>query len=175
LELKLANEQKIIERCQLGDLQAFKMIYQLYRDGLYRTAYRMLGNREDSEDALQMTFVKLYGAINKFRGEAKLSTYIFRILLNVCHDLHRKKKLEESSAYSEPIFHPQNELQLHLDEAIRALPGKMRACFTLFAIEGFKQNEIAEMLGIKIGSVKSHIFQAKEKLKRSLKEELTSI
>jgi RNA polymerase sigma-70 factor (ECF subfamily) len=89
--------------------------------------------------------------------------------------LHRKKKLEESSAYSEPIFHPQNELQLHLDEAIRALPGKMRACFTLFAIEGFKQNEIAEMLGIKIGSVKSHIFQAKEKLKRSLKEELTSI
>lgn len=173
--LKPANEQNIIERCQSGDLQAFKMIYQRHRDGLYRTAYRMLGNREDTEDALQLTFIKLYNAIHKFRGKAKLSTYIFRILFNVCHDLYRKKKLEERFEYHEPIYQPQNELQIHLDEAIRTLPQKMRACFTLFAIEGFKQNEIAEMLDITVGTVKSHIFQAKEKLKQSLKGELASL
>jgi RNA polymerase sigma-70 factor (ECF subfamily) len=172
LEVRLENEQEIIERCQSGDLHAFKIIYQNYRDGLYRTAYRMLGIREDSEDALQLTFIKLYGAINKFRGDAKLSTYIFRILFNVCYDLRRKKKVEENIELNEPIFQPQNELQLHLDEAIRALPEKMRACFMLFAIEGFKQNEIAEMLDVTVGTVKAHIFQAKEKLKKSLKGEL---
>jgi RNA polymerase sigma-70 factor (ECF subfamily) len=175
LEVRLENEQEIIKQCQSGDLHAFKIIYQLYRDGLYRTAYRMLGNREDTEDALQMTFIKLYGAINKFRGEAKLSTYIFRILFNVCHDLHRIKKTGESCENKEPVFHPQNELQIHLDEAICALPDKMRACFMLFAIEGFKQDEIAEMLDVTVGTVKSHIFQAKEKLKQSLKGELAAI
>lgn len=175
MEVRLENEQEIIERCQSGDLRAFKIIYQNYRDGLYRMAYRMLGNREDSEDALQLTFIKLYSAISKFRGEAKLSTYIFRILFNVCHDFHRKKKVEENIEHNEPIFKPQNELQLHLDEAIQVLPEKMRACFTLFAIEGFKQNEIADMLNVTVGTVKAHIFQAKEKLKQSLKGELASI
>jgi len=171
LEVRLENEQEIIGQCQSGDLHAFKIIYQQYRNGLYRTAYRMLGNREDTEDALQMTFMKLYGAINKFRGEAKLSTYIYRILFNVCHDLHRNRRMGEPFKNSEPVFQPQNELQILLDEAIRTLPDKMRACFMLFAIEGFKQDEIANMLNITVGTVKAHIFQAKGKLKQSLKGE----
>lgn len=175
MAVQLENEQVIIEQCLSGDLHAFKRIYQQYYEGLFRTAYRMLGNREDTEDALQMTFMKLYKAISKFRGEAKLSTYIYRILFNVCHDLHRKKKTEDTIEDREPIFIPQNELQIHLDEAIRALPDKMRACFMLFAIEGFKQDEIAQMMDVTVGTVKSHIFQAKEKLKQALKGELAAI
>jgi RNA polymerase sigma-70 factor (ECF subfamily) len=175
LVVQLENEQAIIKKCQSGDLHAFKRIYQQYHDGLYRTAYRMLENREDTEDAIQMTFMKLYKAISKFRGEAKLSTYIYRILFNVCHDLHRKKKQVVNFENSEPIFKPQNELQIHLDEAICTLPDKMRACFMLFAIEGFKQNEIAGMLDVTVGTVKSHIFQAKEKLQQALKGELANI
>lgn len=174
MEVRLENEQEIIERCQSGDLRSFEIIYQTYWDALYRVAFRMLGSREDCEDALQLTFIKLYKAIKKFRGEAKLSTYTFRILLNVCHDLHRKKKVENKSDYEEPIFKPQDELQIQLDEAIQALPIKMRECFILFAIEGFQQNEIAEMLKVTIGTVKAHIFQAKGKLKKSLKGALLS-
>jgi len=172
LEVTLENEKEIIERCQSGDLRAFEEIYQQYRDGLYRSAYRMLNSKEDCEDAVQLTFIKLYRAMKNFRGEAKLSTYVFRILLNVCHDFHRKIKVEEKSGYAEPIFQPQNELQLHLDEAIHALPEKMRECFILFAIEGFKQFEIAEMQSVSIGTVKAHIFQAKEKLKQALEGEV---
>jgi RNA polymerase sigma-70 factor (ECF subfamily) len=169
LEIKLENEQEIINRCQSGDLRSFKIIYQAYWDGLYRVAYRMLGSREDCEDALQLTFIKLYKAIKKFRGESKLSTYTYRILLNVCHDLNRKRNIEKKSEHEEPIFKPQNELQIQLDEAIQSLPIKMRECFILFAVEGFKQDEIAEMLKVTVGTVKAHIFQAKVKLKESLK------
>ena len=172
MEVKLENEKETIERCRSGDLRSFEIIYQQYRDTLYRSAYRMLGSKEDSEDALQLTFIKLYRAIKNFRGEAKLSTYLFRILLNVCHDMHRKKKIEEKFDHQELVFQPQNELQIQMDDAIQALPTKMRACFILFAIEGFKQTEIAEMLSVTLGTVKAHIFQAKEKLKESLKGEL---
>lgn len=172
MDVKLENEQQIIKQCQSGDLRAFEKIYYQYQDGMYRCAYRMLGSKEDSEDAMQLTFIKLYHSIQKFRGEAKLSTYIFRILFNVCYDLRRKKRKTTDINYQEPVFRPQNELELHLDEAIRALPEKMRACFILFAIEGFRQNEIADMLNVTIGTVKAHIFQAKDKLKKSLEGEL---
>ncbi|MBN1406393.1 MAG: RNA polymerase sigma factor [Calditrichaceae bacterium] len=175
MEPQLENEQTIIKQCRSGDLHAFNKIYQQYFDGLYRTAYRMLGNREDADDAIQIAFIKLNKAISNFRSEAKLSTYIYRILFNVCYDLHRKKTVNERIGDREPIFNPQNELQIHLDEAICALPDKMRACFVLFAIEGFKQDEIAEMLDISIGTVKAHIFQAKNKLKQALKGELAAI
>ena len=174
MEVILENEQEIVEQCQSGNLHAFETIYEQYWDALYRVAFRMLGTHEDCEDALQLTFTKMYRAMKNFRGESKLSTYIFRILINVCHDLHRKRRVGNESYNEEPIFQPQNELQIQLDEAIQALPIKMRECFILFAIEGFKQNEIAGMLKVTIGTVKAHIFQAKVKLKESLKGALLS-
>lgn len=166
------NENEIVKRCQSGDLHAFELVYQKYRDSLFRVAFRMLKSKEDCEDALQMTFIRLYKSMNNFRSEAKLSTYIFKILSNVCRDFYRKKRCINTDSQKELIFQPQNELQIHLDEAIQMLPDKMRECFILFAIEGFKQFEIAEMLDITVGTVKAHIFRAKEKLKESLKGEL---
>jgi len=137
----------------------------------------LLGSKEDAEDALQMMFIKLYQNIRHFRGGAKLSTYVYQILLHTCYDLAKAGKRTKSRTLKETdlYYKPQNELQLQLEEAVRQLPAKMKECFILFAIEGFKQFEIAEILGISVGTVKAHIFQAKEKLRNLLREYNTEV
>ena len=166
----LKNEKELVINCQTGDLQSFKRIYDHYREPLYRIAFRMTGAKEDTEDILQMTFIKLFRGIKNFRFESKLSTYLYRILINLCYDFTRQKKDNINTTFEEAdlFYHPQNELQLQLEEAIQFLPYKMRECFILYAIEGFRQEEIAEMLNISVGTVKAHIYGAKRKLKNSL-------
>lgn len=166
----LENETEIIKRCQTGDLRAFELIYMHFKEPLYRTAFRMLGSKEETEDALQTTFIKIYRGIKNFKSESRLSTYLFQILLNVCYDLNRsrKTKIRQSLNGLDLFYRPQNELQLQLEEAIQQLPEKMRECFVLFAIEGFKQQEIAELVNVTVGTVKAHIYQAKVKLRQIL-------
>jgi RNA polymerase sigma-70 factor, ECF subfamily len=172
LFLKLEKEAEIIARCRNGDTDSFRQIYDHFREPLFRVAFRMLGSKEDAEDALQMMFIKLYQNIQHFRGESKLSTYVYRILLHTCYDLRKTVKIQAGQPLQEKdlFYKPQNELQLQLEEAIQQLPDKMKECFILFAVEGFKQFEIAEILKISVGTVKAHIFQAKERLRDLLKE-----
>jgi RNA polymerase sigma-70 factor (ECF subfamily) len=172
LFVKLENESEIIARCCEGEIDSFREIYNHFREPLYRVAFRMIGSKEDAEDALQMMFIKLYQNIKQFRGQSKLSTYLYQILLHTCYDLRRSKKIVTNQPLKETdlFYKPQNELQLQLEEALQQLPDKMKECFVLFAIEGFKQFEIAEIMGISTGTVKAHIFQAKEKLRDLLSE-----
>lgn len=171
---ELKDERKILRRCQKGDLRALEIIYRHYQQPLHRFALRMLGCNEDAEDALQMTFLRLYGKISQFQFNSKFSSYLFRILINICYDLIEKKKrngLQQADCV-ELFYQPANDLQMQLEEAIGSLPERMRECFILFAIEGFKQNEIAEILNLSIGTVKAHIFKAKEKLRFLLSDAL---
>lgn len=164
------NENEIIQRCQLHDLSAYKMIYDRYQQPLLHTALRMLGQQQDAEDAVQTTFLKLYRGIQNYNYSSKFSTYLFRILMNACFDILRKKKrikihtLEEASA----SYHSRHEEKMVLEEAIKALPERMRACFILFAVEELKQNEIAKILNITLGGVKSTIYHAKLRLRTKL-------
>lgn len=163
----LENEDEIVKNCQSGDVRAFEAIYRHLKDSLFGTAFRMLGSTEDAEDALQMTFIKLYHGIMNFKHGSRLSTYVFRILLHVCYDFNRnnKEQVRQPIQENDLYYQPENELQMQLEEAIQQLPEKMRECFVLFAIEGFQQDEIAQMLGVKTGTVKAHLFQAREKLR----------
>jgi RNA polymerase sigma-70 factor (ECF subfamily) len=164
------NENEIIQRCQQHDLSAYKMIYDRYEQPLLHTALRMLGQQQDAEDAVQMTFLKLYRGIQNYNYSSKFSTYFFRILMNVCFDVLRKRKrvkvfpLEEGYA----SYHSRHEERMLLEEAIRALPERMRACFILFAVEELKQSEIAQILNITPGGVKSTIYHAKTRLRAKL-------
>jgi len=151
-------------------VRAYEIIYRRFEQPLLSVGLRMLGRREDAEDAIQMTFLKLFRSIGKFRFDSKFSSYLFRIMLNVCFDLIRKKKDEKNrkQEFDDSSHQPMIELRMQLDEAIGALPQKMRACFVLFAIEELKQEDIAEMLNMRLGTVKAHIFQAKARLRRLL-------
>ena len=134
---------------------------------------RILGQQEDAEDAVQMTFIKLYRGIQKFRYDSKFSTYLFRILMNVCFDqLEKRKKMRMQVLDTANLSHrPRLDLRMDLEEAIDALPEQQKACFVLFAVEEFKQSEIAEIMGLSLGGVKSNIHHAKTRLRAMLSDD----
>jgi len=163
------KDHELIERYQLGEIAAFKEIYQMHSTMLYSIAMRMLGIKEDAEDAMQNCFSKLYRNIGQFKGQAKFSSYLVRILMNCCYDILAKRKKSDLNTDEHVTLDEHNELSLSLEKAIAMLPLKMRECFILFAVEGFKQVEIAEMMEISEGAVKAQVFQAKKKLRKILK------
>lgn len=118
------NERKVIRKCQEHDLGAFKMIYDRYEQPLLRTAFRLLGQQQDAEDAVQTTFLRLFHGIQDFRRDSKFSTYLFRILINTCLDTLEKRKREGARTLQTANLScdPKHELQIHLEEAIAALP-----------------------------------------------------
>lgn len=163
------NEKELLKQCQQGELSAYKNLYERYSTMLYSVAMRMLGKKEDAEDALQNCFIRLYRSSGQFKYESKFSSYLVRILINCCYDVLSKRKNVYDIQTEESPNRPDNDWSLTLESAIQMLPLKMRECFILFAVEGFKQQEIAEMMEISEGAVKAHVFQAKKKLRQILR------
>lgn len=164
------NDETLVRRCQANDMKAYQLIFRQYKQPLLRTAMRMLGDMADAEDAVQMTFLKLHRGIKKFRFQSKFSTYLFRILINTCFDHLKKQKKTDSGFpdYFEPSHSPKPELKHLLEREIDKLPDRMRACFVLFAVEEFRQKDIANILGLSTGTVKANIFHAKSKMRAGL-------
>ena len=164
-------ERETIEACRQGDLGAYERLYRDHWQRLLGVAVRMLGDPAEAEDAVQTAFIRLYRGIGRFRGEAGIGTWLMRILINVCHDALRARKRRFELQPDEPAPAAGPDLRLQLEEAILSLPERMRACFVLYAVEGFPQKEIAEMLRIREGTVKAQVFQAKERLRAILTDE----
>jgi RNA polymerase sigma-70 factor (ECF subfamily) len=160
------NEEQIIEQCRAGDLAGYRQIYDRYSPVLLRTAIRLLGRPQEAEDAVQETFLKLYRGIAGFRRGARFSTYLFQILNNACIDMLRKRKPQSEYADAEMLgVASSHELGHSLTEAVESLPTKMKACFILFAVEEFSQDETAEILGVEVGTVKTNVHRARKKLR----------
>lgn len=157
------EEQVLIKKSQAGDMQAFEQLYYRYNDIIYRSAYLTLHSVEDAKDAVQNVFVRVYKSIGKFRFNSQFKTYLYRILMNVCIDIKKKRSMHFLP--QEQIEMSKNDSRLDLEKAISCLPDRMRECFILFAVEDIKQSEIANILGISEGTVKAHISQAKQKIK----------
>lgn len=170
----LETEEQLVRRCQHGDLNAFKQVFHIYEHPLLRVALRMMGQQQDAEDAVQNTFLRLYRSIKQFQFHSKFSTYLFRILLNVCTDMLSKRKKMAFVQLDDvhPCTSSGLDLGLYLQEAILQLPARMRACFILFAVEELKQTEIADILNLSVGAVKSNIFHARIRLRKLLDDKL---
>jgi RNA polymerase sigma-70 factor (ECF subfamily) len=169
------TETEVIERCRNGELPAYKELYERYHQPMLRVALRMLNHQQDAEDAVQISFVRLYRGLKAFRFQSTFSTYLFRILCRVCFDLLRQRKQRPECITELNGVTEQNDaaMKLSLAEAIKSLPDRMRLCFILYAIEGFKQDDIARMMDITTGGVKSTLFQARVRLRRQLDESLS--
>lgn len=161
------DEEQIIERCRAGDLDAYGQIYDRYGQPLLRTAIRLLGGSQEAEDAVQETFLKLFRGIGGFRGGARFSTYLFQILHNTCMDVLRKRKpaAEDVTGMDVLGVPTSHELAHSLAQAVGGLPGQMKSCFVLFAVEQYSQEEVADILGVSIGTVKISIHRARKKLR----------
>ncbi len=166
-------ETEIVKRCRRGDITAFKELYDIYHQPMLRVALRMLGQQQDAEDAVQTTFIKLYRHIGTFRFQSAFSTWLFQILSNVCFDAIRLQKKHQSDSLEWIVSStaPQLDLKLQLEYAIDELPDRMKLCFVLFAVEDFKIEDIANILDMSIGGVKSTLFQARVRLRKILSDE----
>jgi RNA polymerase sigma-70 factor, ECF subfamily len=165
-----------VEALLRGSLPAFERLYLQHGGRMKSIACNLMGNTSDAEDAVQESFLKVYRSIRSFQGHSSLSTWIYRILVNTCLDLKRKRRrqeLPETANSPEDIPHPQgltanHPLRLTLEKIVANLDERLRNVFLLFEVEGFRHSEIAGMLNISEAASKVALFQAKRELRGRL-------
>ncbi|HLK64448.1 MAG TPA: RNA polymerase sigma factor [Bryobacteraceae bacterium] len=165
------SEAELLAACRRRDVRAFEQLYQLHGPRLKSIAYHIVGNRQDAEDAVQETFLKLYRAIHGFQGQSSVGTWLCRIVINVCYDLARKRQRESdppAESHSAPNEHV--PLRVALQDALRRINPRHRMVFLLFEVEGLRHAEIASILEVPEGTSKAWLFEAKKELKRLLTE-----
>ncbi len=151
-----------------GDHEAFGELFHRHRDRLWAVALRTLGDREDAADALQDALVSAYRAADRFRGDAAVTTWLHRIVVNACLDRLRRRQSRPTVPLSEaeppPQPPPDHETSLVVREALAALPAEQRAALVLVDIEGYPVAETAAILGVPEGTVKSRCARGRARL-----------
>jgi RNA polymerase sigma-70 factor (ECF subfamily) len=182
-------EATLIERAQAQDEAAFDQIVRLYADRIYNYVRRMVGNPQDAEDITQEVFIRAYQGLSQFDGRASFSTWLFRIATNLCIDhkrrqsrrvqtvpYHHDESDEEEGDWEFPdtnqpsaLDHLLNqELQAVVEGAIERLNPKLKTVLLLYDVEGLSYEQIAETLGIPMGTVKSRLFAAREQIRKQV-------
>jgi RNA polymerase sigma-70 factor (ECF subfamily) len=172
------QDESLLDAIRAGDVPAFERLYELHGARMKSVAANLLGNAADAEDAVQETFLKVYRGAAAFRGTARISTWLYRVLVNACYDMMRRKRRrpvevagEPAPGTTEPEFpapasdHP---LRLSLEASVKELEPRRRSAFVLYAVEGFTHREIGEILGVPEGTSKALLFEARRDLQRRL-------
>lgn len=178
-------DRDLVARWQKGDEAAFEELITHHERRVYRLLYRMMGNREDAEDLTQETFLSLHRYGHRFRAEARFSTFVYRVAANAA--LNRRRSLGRGRARVEKLKHRQSagddlpsaprnpedstlgaELSFHVREALEQLSPSLRMPVILYDIEGLAYSEIAKVLEIAEGTVKSRIHRARRALRDQL-------
>jgi RNA polymerase sigma-70 factor, ECF subfamily len=169
----------VIRACQEGDREAFRLLFEAYKDRVFSIACYSLGNDAVADDVTQQIFVKLFTRIGQFRGDSEFTTWLYRLVVNSCLDERRKQKRFLPIAESVPVNkgiqskppdarYERRELAGSVREAIGELKPKMRAPILLKYIEGLSYEEIAAVIGCSKGTVASRLNRAHKTLARKL-------
>jgi RNA polymerase sigma-70 factor (ECF subfamily) len=180
------SDEDLVRAGRAGDTEAFGEIVSRYKDRIYNLAYRMFGNREEAEDIAQETFLHIFRALGSFRVEERFSPWIYRIATNLCLDRLRKMKHAVASldapagpegdipqqvadwSHAPEKVYELSEMRADTQEAINALPPKYKVVVVLRHLQDLSYDEIARVLGIPQGTVKTRLFRAREILRRRL-------
>lgn len=184
------NEQNFITQLQAGKEAAFNQLLEDYQQKVFGTCISFIPNNEDAEDVAQEVFLEVFKSISKFKGNSKLSTWIYRIATNKCIEFIRRKNTKKRFAFMQAILgneipidktsyftevnHPgilleNKEKSAIIFKAINTLPENQRVIFTLAKIDGKSYQEIVEITGKSLSSVESIMFRAKKNLQQRLK------
>jgi len=182
------RDAALVQRLQSGDAKALDELFRRHRDAAYGIAYRLLGSREDALDVVQESFIHVMRGIEGFRGQSSFRTWMYRIVTHAALDYrryrsHRQAESLDTENAPEPAATgptqqtPQEEAQEHdlrraIDQALANVSEKNRAALVLYAQEGLSYKEVAEVLGISIGTVMSRIFNARQRLRELLASEI---
>jgi RNA polymerase sigma-70 factor (ECF subfamily) len=182
-------EEKFINELRQGTRKAYSQLIDDYEHKVFATCISFMPNKEDAEDIAQEVFVEVFKSIQKFKGNSKLSTWIYRITTNKCLEFIRKKNTKKRFAYMQSIFgneipfdktnyftefnHPgvlleNKEKSATIFKAINQLPESQKVVFTLHKVDGKSYNEISEITEKSVSSVESLMFRAKKNLQQQL-------
>jgi RNA polymerase sigma-70 factor (ECF subfamily) len=170
------NDIQLISRVVAGDAAAERELYETYVDRIYRLAFRLAGDDELARDFTQATFIRAFEKIGSFRGESSLSTWLHSIGVSVALNGLRKTKrtrtreapMEEGMSIGAMPVEADPDLKERLARSIDSLSEKYRTVFVMHDVEGYTHEEISGTLNIPIGTSKSHLFQARNKLRVAL-------
>jgi RNA polymerase sigma-70 factor, ECF subfamily len=170
-------DRTLVSRLRQGDQTAFDTLVQQHQKDLFRLAYRMTGNAEDAKDLSQEAFLRAYRGLGTFDGRSSLSTWLYRITVNLCisHLRQRRSSDErEIETHADPSAKPLDELEERevyraVGEAVAQLPPQQQAALLLRVHHGLPYREIAEILESAEGTVRVNYFHAVAKLRAQLK------
>jgi RNA polymerase sigma-70 factor, ECF subfamily len=167
------DETQLLRRAQKGDRFAFGLLAERHEDRLFTVAARMLGSRDDAADVVQETLIRAWTGLPRFRGDARLSTWLHRILLNAVYDHQARRRptvpLDETYDPADPRDRiAEHELSDELQRALAALSEDFRLPVLLADVAGLSYEEIGESLGLPAGTVRSRIFRGRAELARLL-------
>lgn len=170
------GEVELLAAAQRGDDEAFGKLVRPFIDPAYRLALRMLNDAAEAEDAVQDALYNAWRALPRFRGEAKFSTWLYRIVWRQCADRSRRVKplaLDEDMVQIDQRHDPAGrfetaETRSEIEQALRRLSMPYRTVLTLFYIEDLPIKEIAEIVGLPVGTVKTHLHRARKELRKQL-------
>lgn len=176
-----ATDAALLERSARGDAAALDELFRRYRTVAYRVAYRLLGREADALDAVQDGFVKVLGNLDRFRGQSSFKTWLLRIVSNAALDMGRRRQRDGWNDRPPVPATPDRvgpddrpppdhyleraDLRRVIDSALAALPAAQRQTFVLHVDGELSYREVADTLGISIGTVMSRLFYARQKLK----------
>lgn len=184
------QEEALIASCRTGNTKAFERLVTLYEKKVFNLAFRMTGSLEDARDITQDAFIKVYTSLRDFRGDSAFSTWLFRIVSNMCLDELRRRRRRTFMSIDEPIQQSDGEIPRQLadpladpeqaverrdlkravHEAILNLSEDHRLIIVLRDLQGFTYEEIASMLDCSLGTVKSRLNRARMALRKALQD-----
>ncbi|MCD9017370.1 RNA polymerase sigma factor [Parachryseolinea silvisoli] len=166
----------LIARCRVGDREAHYQLYKLYARAMYNVGYRIIGDRDEAADVLQEAFISAFRSLDHYRGESTFGAWLKRIVVNkAINALHKRRHEampdderwdipaeEEAEEYADPLTVER------VKTAIHQLPDGYRSVLSLYLLEGYDHQEIAEIMQISESTSKSQLNRAKSKLKEIL-------
>ncbi len=168
----------LVLACQRGEREAFDRLVERYQRGIYRLCYRYVNQHEDANDLAQEAFLKAWRAIGRFRGDSSFGTWLYRIAVNACLN-YRALRRPATQELPESLPDPGRGAEARavrdgeaerVRAAVSRLPDKQRATLILKVYQELTHEEVAQILGSSVGTVKSNLFHALANLKRLLDE-----
>jgi RNA polymerase sigma factor (sigma-70 family) len=179
------EDQYYIDLILNGNPNAFATLVDRYKDMVYTLALKMVTNREEAEEIAQDTFIKVYGSLNKFKGESKFSTWVYKITYNTCLDSLKKSKREKKTTYIEDFSeHQVKEIESAIDaidekdrnqviqNCLEQLPNDEAFLLTLYYFDGQSVDEISKVMNNSVSNIKVKLFRTRKKLASILKARL---
>jgi RNA polymerase sigma-70 factor, ECF subfamily len=181
--MDLPHEQQLVERCRRGEEGAFQELVEADKTLVFSLIARSVLDRSRAEDLAQDVFLRVYRGLPYFRGESRLSTWIYRIVANVCLQEQGKRPAAQRLPDESDPTHASTigtsdrrfsdlELKDRLDKAIARLPPNYRLLIAAHYLDGVRYEDLAEALQLPLGTVKTQLYRAKQQLRRLLETDL---